>query len=1634
MNNRAIKKLLSVVLCLALLVSTLCSSLISASAATTGTYSIVGDAAGAGQKTVTMEVTLTGDSLTSGTFDLMFGKDVIDDVNFDANGNYVAPTNETLEEFYARDTDGNKMIAGVNYYKTEEYQSPIYDAEGEITGYETKTRTVVDADKSYKENSSNKGTLLPNVYDGKVGLYDTKIEITGGTLANGTVVDSDAVNSYFTNSEYNQLEGTTTNAITGEAADGRQFAYNMTDVYKTAHTSKYTTTAITETAADGTESTRHVYELTDGLLDKYYREYTTVDVATANLGYSISTVSEDGVGQTHSYAQYAQGFKNITFNASEAFSSITFTVTFDFTGTCDRIGANASVTAGDLTGTTTVNDATFNYRNKDGHWATENYVQYGTKYALNFVGGTNLSGLTATTDTASTNYFHVHDGTIENGDGEAPINQAAIDALLAKNPDAKEGVDYFELYNARCQKCNRVTPMIAAPGLPYKVDVYDEAGNKTGTTSATTTKGTYTYNNYRNISGANVTYEDDGTLSLNLHYPSKMDGEQMFITDENGMILSYSDILENKNDTTSVFTATASSKAGEKLTEDVTDTATGEVTQKEIARYNDGILSTAQMISVKGFSAADIDKKLYVARYTPRSSTETQLMGITHSISITQYLNEVVKGTEYDEADKLVAAAFINYANAATTALGTPMDEDVKVIPTEIDLLEFGSYLTDMGSESPYYDSILADNGETGDSWDDPIIIDSAEEFVYLSKKCGGGAVTAGKYYKVADHIAGFDLSDGTLDFDGTLADNLDIIKNGGKNHSGDTTGFQGNFDGNGVTVYGAVINGSTYAGVFPYVKNSVTIKNLNVKLCYLRGTYAGGIVGYHAADVIAYEKGAAMHSVTIENCSVTDTYLECSSTAWGAGVGAIIGRGNAAPSWKEADKKVDGNGDGDMVDTIYVNTPYDVKNCYVNLEDQYFISTSASTNQVTRGGIVGACGSNDLSANNCVVIGVTPYATNQSASDNQVQHAGLETHFSNIYTDTGSLQTTIGGTLGTRNFTGKIFILTEDQMTGEAAKTNMPNLNWDTIWCANDGDYPSLYAPYNIPEVEPKTIYWDGTTSSSISEGSGTKDDPYIINTVSELAYVVSQAPDKYTVTDGKYFKVADSIANMVLQKEAHAAVMELDSAAETKSYFESATGLLTWKVGGWEGSTFCGNIDFNGVTVYGAYIKDSGSNAALFCNVDAGAAIQNLTLKNSYFTSAASNYQVAAVAAVSNSINYAKKMAGVTWINRVTIANNYLYNTSTQTNRSGVLVGSFSDAVYADNLFVYGNDATYGDGVKMPLINNAGNSVPETATYVPDGLETKIDITDGGNFHFNMVRNSIILGCDPYDTTQGTGSRFNDARAFENVYTDAETTNVQFTNEKKTFTPAQLTRISADDIKGLDAKVNMPQLDWYNALTNPDGAWHCSYVNGMPSLDESNDSILDALEVIAPDQVTAYKNMEFTADVYNSAAEVYDTVGTKGLNFGVYATSLNLKANPYISFTFAFNKEYKAARDDIKITVTTTKNTYELPAMPATGADGSDVFFKQDGWTHNATSGRYHLYRLTGISMSELVNDITITAYDPVKGETVELGKFDASGFGYELVEANNAMPCDYYETRIEATRALIFYVQAIINRYGA
>ena len=1636
MTKSIITKALSVILVVAVCISTL-SGLVSFSAASASkTYSIVGEDVAATAKKVTVTVTLTNpNGLTTGSFDLMFGQNVIDAVNFDANGNYVVPQNETYDEFMARDTDGNFMISAVNFYKTETYQVAVYDEEGNITGYETKTRTVLDKEKSYQENTGNKGVLLPNAYDEVVGLYDTKIEITGGTkLGGGSFNINDFVNSEYatyakgenntTHAKYasDKSEGADKSLVVDDDNDGRKYIYNMTDGYKLTH---LTSTPITyvDVVENGVTVKKAVPN--KNLLEKYYREYTTVDVATQNLGYKISTVSEDTVGSMHSCAQYAQGFKDVTFNSNVAYESITFTVTFDFSGTTDRISANNGKTLDEITGTATIDGANVTYRKDDGRWASENYVQNATKYALNFVANDSaLSGLESVSENANTSFFHTHTGMIENNDGTAePINKDAIDALLAKNPNAKEGVDYFELYNAKCIECGRISPAIAAPDLTYTVNGQSVAGQK----------GTYIFNSYRNLSGSSVVYEEDGSLSLNIHYSSAQSGEQMFITDQNGMVMKYSDTLDYANERESIFTSEPSSFASKKM---IIETEDG---LKEIGRYSGKLVTTAKMITVKGFSASDLDKTLYVARYTPSSSNEAQLMGMTHTISLADYLNTVITG-DYDTDDKLVAAAMLNYSNASKTALSTPNDykpygevdtfEGREELKIKYD--QAGNKKNDPANSANWVLKVDG-NGAAHRTWgfidadlagsgtkEDPYIIANAEQLFYIVKIAGN--TTKGKYYKVKDGIKEFRLNP-NITADTNFEEAIELAKNGTNWDS--AAYFQGHFDGNGVIISGLkTTEAHAYSGLFPRVKGNVTIKNVTITnsriIC---NGYSGAIVG--VAELDKTDSANPFGSLTIENCSVVNCHMESVTVnnKYYAryGIGAVVGHS-----------------------LLYVsgyNGLTTIRNCYVELDEDHFNSPCEFDDKAkstgVHGGLVAYNSSNQFKAENNVVIGIKPYPTWASANtSNYAPHNANKNNFSNVYTDQDVDK-------GTNVYSAtQIKKLTTEQLKGENAKANMSALDWKTTWHTNENGYPSLYNPYNIPKGEKATVYWDGTVASGIAEGSGTKADPYIINTASELAYVVKDKAEKGKATisvnaDGtpKYFKVSDKIESIVLQPENVAnAVMNLKDAAAVKEYFEkNSSSLKKWPNYGWEATAFAGVFDGNGVTVYGLY-QVSANNAGLFSTVESGAAIKNIALKNSYITSTATNYQVGGIAAVSanttkSGVDNAMVNNGIIWFDGCTVANNYMYNPATNNpnDRSGMIIGAASDAIYIDNCLIYDNDATYVNG-KMPIVSSANNSIiVGSGERIPEGLVTVTDGATTNPRYNNMVRNSVILGNLPYDENQQAGARFNDARCYQNVYSDAPNGTIKLPeNTTLKFNAGQIKQISAQDILGTYAKSVMVNLDWYDASANPNGKWYASKLNAMPSLSPLDENIVQSVGNAVPEINTIYNAIVFDDPDVLSNETQYHANGS--MSFGVYQTAISLKTEPYMSFAFAFLDEYKENRDKIKIRFVYDGVTTESISVPACeyNADGSIKDLNKDGWTNKKSNGRYHTYKATNLPISALISGITVQmSYNG--GEWKNYGTYSIEGLGYQFEELNVASPSEYYQTRIEALKALVLYIEA-------
>lgn len=131
-------------------------------------------------------------------------------------------------------------------------------------------------------------------------------------------------------------------------------------------------------------------------------------------------------------------------------------------------------------------------------------------------------------------------------------------------------------------------------------------------------------------------------------------------------------------------------------------------------------------------------------------------------------------------------------------------------------------------------------------------------------------------------------------------------------------------------------------------------------------------------------------------------------------------------------------------------------------------------------------------------------------------------------------------------------------------------------------------------------TEIWDGSIASSFADGVGTEDEPYIIETASQLAYMAN-ANQTFS---GKYIKLANDIYL---------------NDTEGWENWGTTPPANKWTPIGNETTKFCGIFDGDNHTIYGAYVLQE-NYAGLFGYAGDSyrfATIENLTIRDSYIES---------------------------------------------------------------------------------------------------------------------------------------------------------------------------------------------------------------------------------------------------------------------------------------------------------------------------------------------------------------------------------------------------------------------------------
>ncbi|SFR65038.1 M26 family metallopeptidase [Anaeromicropila populeti] len=405
---------------------------------------------------------------------------------------------------------------------------------------------------------------------------------------------------------------------------------------------------------------------------------------------------------------------------------------------------------------------------------------------------------------------------------------------------------------------------------------------------------------------------------------------------------------------------------------------------------------------------------------------------------------------------------------------------------------------------------------------------------------------------------------------------------------------FTGSLDGNGYSISNFTITKSTtnYVGFFGAVNNAV-IKNITFDHAVITGkSYVGTVAGIVQGTTWDMEYvAAASGSVTgasyvgglvgtiaagsvnpISHCSSDTTIVST-----GIRTGGLIGNSYGNIQYSYTAGVISGTSYVGGL-TGYSNGQTDITECYsvadITASDNYaggltgYRGKGAITNSFVAGSIRG----------NGIIGGITGAA-------------GAATTITNCYgaAQISAKASTVGGIAGSTSYltivdsyydgtvSGLVSTSTiQVSKTTTALKKQISYVNWDftTIWSIEEG----ITYPYLRSLPKPDNVNTGG--GGSLQQGTGTLEDPYIINTIADLETI------KYELS--AYYVLGNNI--------------DLNG--------------TEWAPVGSSAVPFTGGFDGNGYTISNFTINQSTASYVGFFGVISNASIKNLTIKDAYIT----------------------------------------------------------------------------------------------------------------------------------------------------------------------------------------------------------------------------------------------------------------------------------------------------------------------------------------------------------------------------------------------------------------------------------
>lgn len=453
---------------------------------------------------------------------------------------------------------------------------------------------------------------------------------------------------------------------------------------------------------------------------------------------------------------------------------------------------------------------------------------------------------------------------------------------------------------------------------------------------------------------------------------------------------------------------------------------------------------------------------------------------------------------------------------------------------------------------------------------DDPILIANPAELA-LAINSGG----AGKYYRLTADIF----------LNETRVSNLWHTKdnnNAWLSRGFGDRGFTGHIDGDGYCVYGIWYPSTQKSGVglIPFMISG-SVKNLGVRYSVVRSTQnlgAGGIVGM-GKDLI-----------TIEQCFTDETVTVTSQTS-----GGIIGLYQQNSS--------------------AVTKGLVMRNCYTK-------ASLVSADATKSNGLLGNPWISAYEIYDSYSVGSKPYNAPMGANysmmywdyaqnwNSVTQKAEVIKSEYKAGKDANQFFQDIYSTNGGSNAHNVWETVSRDSMYGEDAKSSMSGLDFNNVWVAVEDGTPILkvFAARGLTGADVDT----SADAEMFQNGSGKKDDPYLIETVEQLRYLVQSE-----TTAGKYY----ALANDIYINDTTNANWMLNNPAKWYTNLSSAV--------------FKGVLDGMGYEIHGIYIDETptdpstlaedanyvnGKAAGLFSYVHTTASIRNLHIRNSMISGAGS------------------------------------------------------------------------------------------------------------------------------------------------------------------------------------------------------------------------------------------------------------------------------------------------------------------------------------------------------------------------------------------------------------------------------